>query len=166
MRRHRQVAASPERPASETWDVIAQLISATLERSPSISASDVLAAIEAAAPVGRLLIAGGHLDRHPVVLVADSVYLSISTVSGTAAASVDENMNPVPGGATAQKWKIHLPTPEPLGHLVREAANKSPYLTVEPAPEHDSAEIKTEGDRQLVDLDAVSYTHLTLPTKA
>jgi len=158
MLRHRQIAASPERAASETWDIIAQLVLVTLERSPSILAAEVIAAMDAAAPVGRLLIAGGHLDHHPLILVADPVYLSISTVSGTGAAraAADENLDPVPGGASAETWSIHLPTPEPLSHLVKEAASKSEHLTIEPALKQAGSEAKIAGNQQLVDVDAVA----------
>ena len=48
MQRHRQVAAAPQRRASETWDAISELVVATLDRSPHIVASDITAAMDAA----------------------------------------------------------------------------------------------------------------------
>ena len=68
----------------------------------------------AAAPAGRMLIAGGHLDRHPLTLIAGLVHCEITTVSGTAALTAEENLNPVPGAAAAATFTIYLPSPEPL----------------------------------------------------
>ena len=51
-----------------------------------------------------MLVAGGHLDKHALVVVADPVYLNITTVSGIAATNLDEDLGPVPGGATSTEW--------------------------------------------------------------
>ncbi len=155
MLRHRQVAAAPERLASETWEVISKLVGDTLERSPNIARADIDSAMTAAAPVGRMLIAGGHLDRHPLVVVAPPVHLSIMTVSGTAASTTDENLAPVPGGASADEWMIHLPTPEPVTANVQAIAKLSAHLTAEPAPAAITKAAEA-GDDVLVDLDALS----------
>lgn len=134
MQRHRQVAAAPNRRASETWDAIGQLISVTLERSPHITASDVAATMDQASTVGRALVAAGHIDKHPVVVVADPVYLTIRTVSGVAATTFDEDLGPVPGGATATDWTIYLPTPDPLAESVRAAVAGVSHLSAEEPP--------------------------------
>src|SRR5207245_2308156 len=140
----RQIVAAPERAASEVWDVITGLVVSTLERSQDISGSDVTEVMEIAAPVGRILIAAGHLDKHPVVLVAAPVHLSITTVSGTAAAMVDENLAPVPGGASAAEWTLHLPTPDPMAQIVRQIVAESEHLSAETAPT--SVAEKSAGD--------------------
>ena len=134
MQRRRTIAAAPERRASETWAVISALVADTLERSPSITRGEVVAAMEAAAPAGRMLVAGGHLDAHPVVLVAAPVHVSITTASGVAATSLEENLEPVPGGASATAWTVYLPTPDPLGDAVRAVAAGSAHLSAEEAP--------------------------------
>lgn len=139
MQRHRQVAATPLRQASETWDAISQLIVDTLDRSPQIERDDVKAAVDAAATVGRALIAAGHLDKHALVLVAEPVYLNITTVSGTAALALDENLGPVPGGATASDWMIHLPTPDPVADVVTQAAIGNPHLSADKPPSGSAA---------------------------
>jgi hypothetical protein len=134
VQRRRTIAAAPERRASETWEVISALVADTLDRSASITRGEVVAAMETAAPAGRMLVAGGHLDAHSVVLVAAPVHLSITTVSGVAATTLEENLEPVPGGATATAWTIYLPTPDPLGDAVRAVAAGSPHLSAEEAP--------------------------------
>lgn len=134
MQRHRQVAAAPERRATEAWDAIGRLVAATLERSPSISRDEVITTMGSAAGVGAMLVAGGHLDTHPVVVVADPVYLSITTLSGTAATKLDEDLGPVPGGAIADEWTIYLPTPEPVGDAVRAAVAGLPHLSADEPP--------------------------------
>ena len=129
MQRHRQVAAAPQRRASETWDAIGQLVTNTLDRSPHITSDDVASAMEHASTVGRALVAAGHLDKHAIVVVADPVYLNITTVSGSAATNLDEDLGPVPGGATASEWMIYLPTPDPVGDVVRSAVVGSSHLS-------------------------------------
>jgi hypothetical protein len=156
MQRHRQIAAAPERAASETWDVISGLIVTTLERSPDIAGSDVAEVMELAAPVGRMLIAGGHLDRHPLTLVASPVHLSITTVSGSAATVMEENLDPVPGGASAEEWMVHLPTPDPMGDLVRRTAAGSTHLSADVPPTSVVAESELAVSASAIDLDALA----------
>jgi hypothetical protein len=157
MQRHRQIGTAPRRSASETWSVISALVVETLERSPEIAAGDVAAAMDCAAPAGRMLIAGGHLDRHAVVVAADPVDLSIITVSGAAALTLEENLGPVPGGASATNWMVYLPAPEPLAAAVRRAIAGSTYLRAgDPAAR---AAVKTAGPTAgagLVDLEALA----------
>jgi hypothetical protein len=132
MRRHRDIAAAPRRSATETWQTIADLVADTLDRSPHIDRVEVEAVMATAATVGRPLLAGGHLNQHPLTLVADPVRCTIGTVSGTAALSLEENLNPIPGGAQATEFTLHLPTPDPLEAVVRAAAERSPHLSADP----------------------------------
>ena len=155
MLRLRQVAAALERHVSATWDVIIALVADILDRSPHIAHVDVDAAMTVAAPVGMMLIAAGHLDRHPLVIVAPPLHLSVTTVSGTNASVVDENLAPVPGGASAQDWMIYLPTPEPLGDAVRQIAKASVHLSAEPPPETTDKAERIDAD-DVVDLDALA----------
>lgn len=154
MQRHREIAAAPQRPASQAWATISQLVVDTLQRSASISAGDVDIALAAAAPAGMMLIAGGHLDRHPLVVDADPVHLSITTVSGSAAMALEENLAPVPGGASATAWTVYLPTPNPVGDAVRAVVAGRSHLSAEEPPE---AETKsTVASAGTVDLDALA----------
>lgn len=122
MLRNRTVAASPVRGASATWQVITDLVADTIATSASLSRSEAEQAMAVAAPAGRLLVAGGHLDRHPLTLVAGLVHCEITTVSGTAALTADENLNAIPGAAGADSFTIHLPSPDPLEAVVSTAA--------------------------------------------
>jgi hypothetical protein len=39
-----------------------------------------------------MLLAGGHIDRHPLTLIAGLVHCEITTLSGTAALTAEENL--------------------------------------------------------------------------
>jgi hypothetical protein len=156
MQRHRQVAAAPKRRASETWEAIEQLIIATLGRSPRITAGDVAAALEPARTVGRALVAAGHLDKHAVVVAADPVYLNITTVSGTGATNLDEDLGPVPGGAGATEWTIYLPTPDPVGDAVRSAVAGSSHLSADEPPGETTSKAAGPEQASVLNLDALA----------
>lgn len=134
MQRHRDIAASPVRSATEVWDTISQLIIDTLTRSPHIPSQQVSAALAVAAPTCLMLTAGGHLERDPLVLVAADLHLSIATVSGDKAFSVEENLNPVPGAAEAHDWTLHLPSPDPHAQTIADAVDGVMHLSANPAP--------------------------------
>ncbi len=132
MQRHREIAASPVRSASEVWEVLTQLLIDTATRSAHIGEVEVSAALAAAAPAGMMLIAAGHLERQPIVFVADTLQLSITTMSGDKAFAVEENLNPVPGAAEAAEWTLHLPTPEPVGDSIATLISGVDHLSSEP----------------------------------
>jgi hypothetical protein len=129
MLRHRSIAGAPVRGSSATWAVITDLIIRTVAVSPSLSPSDAEQAMWGAASAGRMLIAGGHLDEQPLVLVAGDLHCEITTVSGNAAFTVEENLNPIPGAASAASFTIHLPSPVPLADVVSDAVAKHPRLS-------------------------------------
>ena len=152
MLRYRTIAASPVRSASATWQVITGLVADTIAVSAALSASEAEQAMSVAAPAGRMLIAGGHLDRHPLTLVAGLLHCEIATVSGTAALTLEENLNPVPGAAGAETFTIYLPRPDPLGPIVSAAVAGHSRLSDAVPP----AEPKIEASSApLVDLDAL-----------
>lgn len=132
MERRRQVAAAPKRVAPDTWDVVAGLIVETLERSSVIDATEVSAVLTLAAPVGIMLIAGGHTDHRPLVVLADPVHLSITTVSGDSALTLDENLAPVPGGTSAIEWTVYLPVPEHLRDAAMPIIDGEVHLSLDP----------------------------------
>lgn len=138
--------------------VIACLIADTLDRSASITRNQVETAMRCAAPVGRHLVAGGHLDRQPLTLIADPVYCTITTVSGTAALSLEENLNPIPGGATADTFMIYLPAPAVLAQAVKDAAKASPHLSADapPAPGDEAKAARAGVGVDVIDLDALA----------
>lgn len=131
MQRHRDVAASPERSAGEAWDIITALVADTLERSVTIQRPLVEAAIGRADGIGRMLIAGGHLEQNPLVVVAGELWLEIRTVSGDDALTLEENLNPVPGAADAEDFMIFLPTPAPLATFVKDVVEGDDHLSAD-----------------------------------
>lgn len=136
MARHRDIAASPVRTAAETWTVVRELIADTLDRSDVIDGDQVRRVLDAAAPAGVALIAAGYTGTADVTVVAPPLRLTIRTVAGTDAfkAEADENLNPVPGAATATEWIVHLPKPAGLSSLIDEAVDTSTHLSAEPPP--------------------------------
>lgn len=131
LKRHRQIAAAPQRSSSQCWDVIADLIRESITRSEHVSAVDVEATLQAARGVGRQLVAGGHLDKdeHSITVIAADLDLRLSTVSGDRALTLDENLNFVSGAAKARQWMIYLPTPEPLAAAVQSAVADQDHLS-------------------------------------
>ncbi len=152
MLRTRTIASAPARSTSQTWAAISKLITDTLERSPHIQRAEVEAVLRAAHGAGLALISGGHLERHDLVVVAGPMHLAIRTISGTAALTQEENLNPVPGAATATTWMLHLPAPAPVTGHIEAVADSSPHLTTEPPAGTSSALVATMG----LDLAAVA----------
>lgn len=155
MLRNRAIASAPVRSASAAWAIIAELVAATLDRSPAIERGDVEGVLAVAAGVGRQLIAGGHLQQHDLVLVAAPVHLAVSTVSGEAALALEENLNPVPGGAQASGWTLYLPCPEPLTAVVKALADSADHLSADRPPDQVSSSVGSNGGAA-VDLAAVA----------
>lgn len=157
MLRHKTIAGSPVRSTTTTWTTISTLVVNALDRSPMICRDAVEKVFETAAGLGRQLVAGGHLERHDLVVVAAPVHLAIRTTSGAAAINLDENLNPVPGGASATEWMVYLPTPDPLGQTVRELADRVAHLSAEPAPaDIATSAAPTNGHGAAIDLAAVA----------
>ncbi|MGW4466371.1 hypothetical protein [Micromonospora sp. NPDC004704] len=154
MLRTRTIVAAPVRSASATWQVITDLVADTVAVSDTCTRADAESAMGAAGPAGRMLIAGGYLDRLPVVLVAGAVHCEITTVSGAPALGAEENLNAIPGAATAKSFTIYLPSPEPLGKVVADAVAGHARLSAgaPPAPQQGAA--ATTGV-QLIDTEAL-----------
>jgi hypothetical protein len=152
--RYRTIAAAPVRSASETWQVITGLVADTISTAAVLSPSEAEQAMAVAAPAGRMLIAGGHLDRHPLTLITGLVHCEITTVSGTAALTAEENLNPVPGAAGAETFTIYLPTPDPLEAVVSAAAAGHVGLSSAAPPAEPQAAARS-GSAPLIDLAAL-----------
>ena len=135
MRRHRDIAASPLRSTISTVETIAALVRDTLSRSDRIDTQDADVAIQAARPALLALVAGGHTEKHGVVICAADLHLTINTVSGDGALALDENLDAVPGAGTAETWTMYLPTPAPVSSLVKKCAETHPRLSTESPPQ-------------------------------
>lgn len=149
MLRYRTVAAAPVRSASATWQVITDLVVDTIATAAALSRSEAERAMSVAAPAGRMLVGGGHLDRHPLTLIAGLVHCEITTTSGTAALTAAENLNPVPGAAGAETFTIYLPSPNPLAAVVSAAAAGHARLSSATPPDEPQA---TASSVPLIDL--------------
>ncbi|MEV1013043.1 hypothetical protein AB0I89_30575 [Micromonospora sp. NPDC049801] len=109
------------------------------------------AAMRTAAPAGHMLIAGGHLDRHPVVLIAGAAHCEITTISGAKALRTEENLNALPGAALATSFTVYLPAPDPHKQVVADAVAGHACLSDEAPPAPD----KTPASGALVDAEAL-----------
>lgn len=137
MSRHRDIAASPARNPAQAWDVVCDLLASTLSRSPNLDQATIATSLSSIVSAGRALVATGALTREPLTLVAEPLRLTISTVESDGALDLleDENLNPVPGAATATDWTLYLPAPDGLANLVVSDAAGVPHVSIEPPPE-------------------------------
>jgi hypothetical protein len=133
--RRRTIAGAPFRGSTQAWTVIEELISNTLTASPDISSADVRSALDVASEVGRHLVAGGYLTKSALVLVAGSLRLEIHTVTGDEALTSGDDATAVPGAAQASDWLLYLPTPDPLGKIVKAAAERNQHLSSDAPPD-------------------------------
>lgn len=153
MQRRREVAAAPARTTSETSKTISDLIRDSLARAEKIDLTNVDGALAKASTAFLALMAGGHLDTHPLVLVAGALHLSMTTVSGDGALTLEENLAAVPGTASASDWTLYLPTPDPLGPMVTKVAESHRNLSVGEAPAETAS---AKAASSLADLDALA----------
>ena len=153
MLRRRTIIAAPVRSASTTWQVITDLVAGTVAASATCTRSDVEAAMRAAAPAGRMLVAGGHLDNLAVVLIAGAMHCEITTISGTQALNAEENLNVIPGAGTASTFTIYLPAPAALKQVVADAVKGHPRLSDASPPT--AATATTSSGASLVDTAAL-----------
>src|SRR2546425_7475269 len=155
MQRRRQIAAAPTRTASEAWQVVTDLLSDTLERSPNVPEGSVAKELDVMAGLGPALIAGGHLEKDGLILVDEGLHLTIKVLTGDKALEVEENLSPVPGGASATDgWILYLPTPAALSASVSAAAKKSKHLSTHSPPEDAPTQKEAPSD-ELIDLNAL-----------
>ncbi len=152
MQRHRTIAASPARNAAEAWQTIRGLVDDTLERRSSVDRADVDVELTVLDQLARMLISAGHLEKNPLVLVAGGLWLEIGTVSGGKALTLEENLNPVPGGADATDWRLHVPQVEPMAKLARTTVKGHAHLSADEAVQPTESAAKTAAS---VDLDAL-----------
>ena len=135
MKRYRQIAASPVRGAAEAWQAVTTLIEKTLERSPTVPAGSVAGELAALDGLGPALIAGGHLESKGLVLCDIGLHVTIQVMTADAALGANENLNPVPGGASATDgWMLYVPLPGALDNSVKAVAKRSSHLSVEAPP--------------------------------
>jgi hypothetical protein len=156
MERTRLIAAGPVRSASEAWHVVTKLLVDTLERSSSVPAGSVGKELALLKGLGPALIAAGHLESKGLVLVDTGLHLAIRVLTADAALEVEENLNPVPGGASAtDAWTLYLPSASPLNGAVEAAIKNSKHLKTEAPPATAPAEKSIGPSRSLIDVNAL-----------
>ena len=157
MERHRTIAASPVQSATEAWQAVTALVADTLERSPDIAAGSVADELAALDGLGPALIAGGHLESKGLVLCDVGLHVTIKVLTADPALGVKENLNPVPGGASATDgWLLYIPLPGALDASVTAAAKRSSHLSVETPPASAPATKAAESKAaSAIDLDAL-----------
>lgn len=157
MERKRAIAATPVRSASEAWRAAVSLVADTLERSSQVPEGSVATHLKPLDGLAPALIAGGHLERDGLVVTSQGLHLTIRLVTGEAAFSVAENLEPVPGGASADdSWMVYLPSVDHLATPLSVAAAKSDHISIDEPPA--SASKKADEARtgaHALDLDAM-----------
>jgi hypothetical protein len=138
------------------WITIADLVRETLSPAQQIDADAARTVVMGAIGVGRVLVSGGHLADGRLVLAAGPLRLEITVVSGTAAIDTQENLNVVPGAASADDWTLHLPAPELIATWVADAVAGSDHLSDEPAPAETSARTAVAASESGIDAAALS----------
>lgn len=156
MKRYRTIAGSPVRSASDAWDVFKNLLAETLERSSDVSEGSINSELAVLEGIGPALIAGGHLESDGLVLCDAGLHVTFTFAISDAATKVEENLNPIPGGASATKaWTLYIPLPGTLDSSVIAASEKSSHLSVENPPTS-TPEAKSNGHKtsSTINLDA------------
>jgi hypothetical protein len=156
MERIRFIAAAPVRSASEAWQVVSTLLADTLECSSSVPIGSVGKELAFLKGLGPALIAGGHLESKGLVLVDQGLHLTIRVLTADAALDVEENLNPVPGGASATDgWTLYLPPAGPLDSAVEVAVKNSPHLSADGPSASAPAEKSDDTSRSLIDVNGL-----------
>jgi hypothetical protein len=154
VQRHRTIAAAPVRSAYDAWAVICDLIADSLSVGAAIDRLDVIGSLSRLDGLGPLLIAGGHLERDGLTIRAAALDLVLSTASGMAAIDLEENLNVVPGAATATTWDIYVPASEPHVPAIEGVVAGDERLHVGPPP---ASHNKLAGASPItIDLDALN----------
>src|SRR5436309_14963140 len=157
MERRRAIAAAPVRSAAEAWKIVSGLLTDTLERSPSIPAGSVAVALAPLSGLGPALVAGGHLESKGLVLVDEGMHVTIVVMTADAALGVEENLSPIPGGASAtEEWTLYVPASGPLDATIAAAVKDSRHLSAESPPESAPSKKKAESSgASTIDVDAL-----------
>ena len=143
MHRTRTIAAAPVRSADEAWQVVKQLLIDTLERSPNVPDGSVDTELAALSGLLPALIAGGHVSATPIVLVDGDLHLSTHVVRGDEALTLDENVSPVPGGASASAgWKVYVSPPAHMEDATKAACAANDHVVCG-KPSEQAAQVKT-----------------------
>ncbi|GIH11226.1 hypothetical protein Rhe02_92930 [Rhizocola hellebori] len=156
MQRYRTIAGPPERTATAAWQTVSSLIANTLAASAEVAGDAVSTALSPLQGIGPALIAAGHLETAPLVLVGGPLHVSITVVTGAAVTTAEENLSPVPGGASATAdWVLYLPNPASFSAALSAAVAKSRHLSLATPPTESNRSSEAGVKASMVDLTAL-----------
>ena len=97
------------------------------------------------------------MESKGLVLCDAGLHATVTVVTADAALEVEENLNPVPGGASATDgWTLYIPLPGALDASVEAAVKRSSHLSVETPPKSaPAAKAKKREAGSMIDLDAL-----------
>lgn len=130
----RTIAGRPVRTGDAVSRSIVDLVAATLEASPHVTADRVRMELASAIPALSLLASGGYLANGGLVLAAADLRLTINVPVGENALHATEDDDPPRGAATATDWSLHLPAPSHLAAVAEAAAAACPHVSTDTPP--------------------------------
>ncbi|MBF4592010.1 hypothetical protein ITJ68_18215 [Curtobacterium sp. VKM Ac-1395] len=136
MRRSRIIAGTPCRSATEAWATVVALIGDSIERSNDVPDGSCAKALRPLDGLMAAMISSGSFDDRPIVVTAGPFQVAVTIATGDAAFTVEENLAPVPGGASAvAAWKMYIPARGSLGAALEAAAAALDHVSTGTAPE-------------------------------
>ena len=111
----RRIAATPVRTASDTWDVIIDLL--------GVAGADIATGLSQTADVASMLIAEEHTADNPIVLSGCGPQIRVYTIHGTDAidgSKLNEQALTIIAG---DDWQLTLPASGPDYGLARASLN-------------------------------------------
>jgi hypothetical protein len=116
VQRTRKIAGTPVRSAADAWSTVKTLLTDTLERSSEIPDGSVACALAPLDGLASAIAASGAAAAAPFAVIAGDLHLDIYIVRGDDAFAIEEDLGPVPGGASAPStWVLYI---QPPTHLV------------------------------------------------
>lgn len=135
MQRTRKIAGTPVRPAADAWATVKTLLSDTLERSSEIPDGSVATALAPLDGLASTVAASGAAADAPFTVIAGDLHLEIYIVRGDDAFTIEENLAPVPGGASAPStWLLYIQPPSHLVDAIKAVADSAEHVTVDKPP--------------------------------
>lgn len=154
MHRTRTIAGTPVRSAAQAWAVIKALLSDTLERSSEVPDGSVSTALTPLDGLATSIAAAGAAAGTPLTLIAGDLHLDLYIVRGDDAFTVEENLSPVPGGASSPRdWSLYVEPPPHLLDAVTAATGDSPHLTVGRPPTAETKSLNAAANRPPITID-------------
>lgn len=154
MHRTRTIAGTPVRSAAQAWSVVKTLLSDTLERSSEVPAGSVSTALTPLDGLAASIAAAGATADTPLTLIAGDLHLDLYIVRGDDAFTVEENLSPVPGGASSPRdWTLYVQPPPHLLDAVTAATDDTPHLTVGRPPTAEAKSLHAAVTRPAITID-------------